>query len=389
MEEYSVSRKRTTLDRKNAQARARRARKIDRRRLHEMMVGPRAVAGLNLPKVEDAIARAPRRRLDAAGKQRRIGPKVAKMVKKLLMLEGKGEMPDFWVHKTRREWTTDEVPLTMGELRTARRVAGEEGLFEEKDGFRPSDGQRTTFYRLDMWAVARVVMRSELERYRGLLECERRPTQRSTYEKRVKELLRASSDLAVVDRGTAETTGAKPAPDPANPEPQEGDQISQHPRDNSASLHPGTRTRVPSTDVYSVGDGNVAKASPADASISGLNKEGFDYPSSGDSRATDSCAICPDVSEEALHAIRYQIDLIFHHGGTRSGDILGPMAVRHLKGRVPFWRLVKTARGFVKARVGDEDFARIVADVLDEMRAEGYVEDGYFLMGMDHRDETA
>ena len=65
------------------------------------------------------------------------------------------------------------------------------------------------------------------------------------------------------------------------------------------------------------------------------------------------------------------------------------MALRHLEGLLPFERLVKTARGFVRTEIGDEDFAGIVAVVLKEMRAEGYVEDGRWLMGMDRREEDS
>lgn len=366
---------RPTLDRKAEHARAR----TERRRLHEMMTGPGAVAGLNLPKIEDAIARAPRKRKDKAGKQRTIGPKVAKMVKKLLILEGRGELPDNWIHKTRREWTTEEAPLTRGELRTARRVAGDEGLIEEKEDFRPSDGQRTTSYRVDMWAVARVVVRSELERYREVLGYERRVGQRSIYEKRLVELERASNDLAVVDGEATEAVGEEP--DPPNPEAEdEGVQTLQRGGDNSAPLHPGTYTRVPSTDVYSVGDGIVAKAAPGDAPASDLGKEGYEHPSMDDNKTStrgsdpseaeeDGCA----RTAEEYHEVYDQLGALMRGGDGTVERFCGRMTSRHLEGEgFSFDRLARILRRFVPAEpeMGEEEFAGIVREVLDEIRAE-------------------
>jgi len=126
--------------------------------------------GINAIAVEDAIARAPRGRKDNAGKQWTMGANVGKMVRQLLFWDGKGEADDDRIHRTATDWFTSEAGLTERQLRTAKRIAAEEGLVEITVGRRPSDGQKVNFYRLDVWRVAQVVVQSELENTRRIME---------------------------------------------------------------------------------------------------------------------------------------------------------------------------------------------------------------------------
>jgi len=151
--------------------------------------------GMDPFRVESAISRAPRKKLDAAGRQLEIGGNVAAMVKELLFLDGKGEDPDGFIHKTAREWRECDAALTKRKLKTAEQVGQGEGLWEIEHRMRPSDGRETVFYRLNMWEVCRVVVRSELEHIEDKLEINRRPKERDALEEQRAELLRTKEDL--------------------------------------------------------------------------------------------------------------------------------------------------------------------------------------------------
>ena len=110
----------------------------------------------NALRIQDAIAGAPRRRKDKRGRSWRIGHVAGKIVRQLVFREGTGELEEFWIHKTVREWC-DEIGCTPRELQTVVRVLAEEGLLETKQGYRPSDRRQTTYYRLNLWAVLELV----------------------------------------------------------------------------------------------------------------------------------------------------------------------------------------------------------------------------------------
>lgn len=156
--------------------------------------------GLDPFTMQDAVARAKRTKLDCGGRQRRIGAHVGQMCRQLLFWEGKGELEDAWIHKTAREWEESEAALTKRMLKTAERVAMEEGLIEVEDGRRPGDQQQTKFYRLNLWALARVVVVSELENVTNRLEHEGRKTRRDQLNKRRRELKQAEADLDLVGK---------------------------------------------------------------------------------------------------------------------------------------------------------------------------------------------
>lgn len=151
--------------------------------------------GINAFEVQDAIARAKRSKLDRGGRQWRIGAHVGMMCRQLLFWEQKGELADFWIHKTAREWLTADASFTPRMLRTAEKVAVEEGLMEIEVGWRPGDRQRTKFYRLNLWEVVRVVVVSELENIEDLLKHEGRKNRRDTLNRRRREFERARDDL--------------------------------------------------------------------------------------------------------------------------------------------------------------------------------------------------
>lgn len=158
-------------------------------------VAASVLEGLDPFTKQDAISRAKRTNLDRGGRQRRIGAHVGMMVRQLLYWEQKGQLPDYWIHKTAREWLTADASFTKRMLRTAERVAVEEGLMEVEEGRRPGDRQQTKFYRLNLWEVTRVVVASELENIESLLKHEGRKSWRDQLNKRRRELERARDDL--------------------------------------------------------------------------------------------------------------------------------------------------------------------------------------------------
>jgi hypothetical protein len=164
--------------------------------------------GMDLFRVESAISRAPRKKLDAAGRQLEIGGNVAAMVKELLFLDGKGEDPDGFIHKTAREWRECDAALTKRKVKTAEQVGLGEELWKIEHGVRPSDGRETVYYRLNMWEVCRVVVRSELEHIKGKLKINRRPNERFAFEERRAELLRTKEDLNLFSDPEPEPRGS-------------------------------------------------------------------------------------------------------------------------------------------------------------------------------------
>lgn len=154
--------------------------------------------------VREALTKAPRGSKDAAGRQWPIGPHVAEMATRLLSWEGSGELPDFWVHKIREDWYDADAHLTERGLRTARRVGVGEHLWEERAGTRPSDGARTTLYRLDLVRVGLVAVTSAKASTERLIEREGRAWNLAEYEERLRELERAEAILRSLGEANAQ-----------------------------------------------------------------------------------------------------------------------------------------------------------------------------------------
>ncbi len=98
--------------------------------------------------LEQAIARAPRSKKDAAARTWAMGDTLGKLVRNLLKLwEGKGEAEDDAIHKTMPELVL-ELGSTERKIRTAIRTGLEEGILEARPGYRPSDRRQTVYYTL-------------------------------------------------------------------------------------------------------------------------------------------------------------------------------------------------------------------------------------------------
>jgi hypothetical protein len=209
MQGYSEDANRTTLDRKAAQARDRRARKKERREVVSVLKGMKVLA------VQEAITRAPRSEKvttkDGRVRVLRIGAHVAAMCRQLLYWEGKGEASSDWVHKTAAEWEASDAALTAAKLRTARRVGHkEERLWEEKEGLRPGDHRPTVYYRLDVWRMAQVVVASEIANTKWLLARERRKSQCARLKRKLRELETARDDLGLIVIDHQKTANPQP-----------------------------------------------------------------------------------------------------------------------------------------------------------------------------------
>lgn len=159
--------------------------------------------GLNALNIEDSIARAERREPDAAGRTWRIGAHVGKMCRQLIYWEDKSEDPDYRVHKTGREWFESEAGITRGQLRTATRIAVEEGLLTVEPGYRP-DRRQTNYYRLNMWNLLRTVIACDLQNIGRLLEREGRKYRRDTLNRKRRALEAALKDLNLLETGDSE-----------------------------------------------------------------------------------------------------------------------------------------------------------------------------------------
>ncbi len=149
--------------------------------------------GMDVYRVKQAIMRAERKTLTSDGRTYRLGANASELSCFLLRRDGQGEAGDE-IHATARQ-IKEEVGLTKRQQETARRVMADEGLLESRVGHRPSDGQRTVYYRLDMWEVARVVVEAELENIEAILAHEGRKTERDRLNKERRKLERSASDL--------------------------------------------------------------------------------------------------------------------------------------------------------------------------------------------------
>jgi hypothetical protein len=224
---YAERDNRATLDRKAEQARERRARKRQRRQALTILNGMKPL------RVQEAITRAYRSEStttrDGTVRHYRIGAHVAAMCRQFLHWEVRGEVQGDWIHKTGFDWEHSEAGLTTSKLRTARRIARKEGIFEEKPGTR-RDKRATVMYRLDVWRLAQIVVESELDNAARLLASEGREEHKRRLRKEIRDLEAAKADLALRDAlGTADAPNPDvgDAEDGPHPQPR-SDQAKGH-----------------------------------------------------------------------------------------------------------------------------------------------------------------
>ena len=170
----------------------------ERVRMADMLRGKDPIAGLFIPEIKKAITQAwrsdPTTETNRAPRWYRMGGVVAEVCLRLLFWEGK-ESDERGVHKSFAELEA-ETGYSRRQLQTARRVAEEEGLLVATPGFRPdATGQRTLFWRLDMWQLHEVVFESALEATRTQLEREGRRQWRDRLNKKRRGLEQALHDL--------------------------------------------------------------------------------------------------------------------------------------------------------------------------------------------------
>jgi len=233
--------------------------------LTNMLRGKTAMAGLDLVEVKKAIARAPRKERDAANKQRRMGGNVASFMVQLLTWEGSGELDDYYIHRTKREWFESEAALTESMVKTARTTADEEGLVEFETGYRPRDRRPTTLYRVNMWELAKLVNRSELENTERLLKHETRKRERDKLNKKRCALEAARDDLSLLGER-----------DSGNPEPElEPGQDSRVTRSTSPAYR-----RSPQEEFRLTHDSPEGTLLSSDSSVVGGDKNAAPDPSS-------------------------------------------------------------------------------------------------------------
>jgi len=170
------------------------------------------LANMNTLRIEKAVSRAERTEKvvtkEGVPRTYRIGKNVAKMCCWLLYWEGRGKLADSWVYKTSSEWF-EETGLTESMVKTARRIAKAEGLWEEKEHLR-DDNRWTVKYRLNMWRLLQVANASEIASTERLLErAGRNEGKRERLETELERLKGTRADLGVIDGpGTGAPLGA-------------------------------------------------------------------------------------------------------------------------------------------------------------------------------------
>jgi hypothetical protein len=371
---YAERDNRATLDRKAAQARDRRARKKERSQALTILNGMKPL------RVQEAITRAYRSEStttkDGTIRRYRIGAHVAAMCRQLIHWEGRGEAEGDWIHKTGFEWEHSEAGLTTSMLRTARRIASEEDLIEEKQGTR-RDKRATVYYRLDLWRVAQVVVESELEKARTLLASEGRDEHKAKLRKEIRNLEATKDDLAL--RNAPDVTPSAPVSTSGTPHgygengqadcetqaqgPPTPANLAGYPCQNRAPTVEDP-SKVPFTSDSSRGGSSVASSSPTPSRM-GSSDDGHHE---GHEETT-----YPEYEHEAYDALYDQLSYLLRGEGGKNGeDIIGPLVMRHLAGdaAVSFGRLVGTVRGFVRLPEDGVDLDGLVGQVLDEVRTE-------------------
>lgn len=163
----------------------------------ERAVAKGILKGIDVWRLKQAIARAGRGRPTSDGRTYRLGMNIAEFTWFLIFRDGQGEAGDE-IHATARQ-VEEETGITPRMQQRVRRVMAEEGMVEHRVDRRRSDGQRTVFYRLDLWQVARVVVKSELKNVRAILEHEGRRKERDRLEGEIRKLEQALADLDLIE----------------------------------------------------------------------------------------------------------------------------------------------------------------------------------------------
>lgn len=345
-------------DTKAGQARERRARKRARKEAHSLLTNDMKVL-----EVQEAVTRAPRSETDQAGKQHRIGAHVSAMVRQLLFWEGKGEAEGGWIYKSALDWEQADAALTASKLRTARRVAVEEGLWEERQQLRPGDQRPTVYYRLDMLRVAEVVVFSELQNTHRLLQRERRGGEREKLNRKRRELEKARDDLRLIGMGdTEDSTHNQPCQfDRGTVSKYQGSHNKMTPLQESTSgdVPAGDfvcQTTLPEGLEASPASQDNASSAPTTPTDTHQTLEEHHTPASGDdsgeaAKRADRLRGAMDASllgEDAPGVGSEQLGRLLRGEGGRSGeDVLGPMVARYFAGSESVELLAWTARGFV------------------------------------------
>jgi len=92
-------------------------------------------------------------------------PAAGQMVRQLWFWDDKKKMcEDNWVFKSASEWQL-EMGLSRGWVRSATRAVEDSGLVEvDRERLNPINRNRTTFYKLNVWAVAQLIAPAVLEK---------------------------------------------------------------------------------------------------------------------------------------------------------------------------------------------------------------------------------
>ncbi len=407
MEDYSVNEQTTTEDRKEEldrkarqaeQARERRARSAERKKALTTLNEMKTI------KLQKAMARAYRSTTTTTreGKTRRyrIGPNVAEMITWLLWWEGRGELPGDWVHKSETEWV-EETGLTKSKLRTARLVNEAEGLWEEGRHLR-SDNRTVVKYRLNLWRVLQVANASEIENTeRRLGRAKNNNTKRDTLRAELKKLKATRDDLGLIDRPASPEEGTNIDPGKEHIYGENGTSSTENGHDladtpATLTTHPceysrGTRSISPdyrgvpqrstAEDVacsnHSRGEAKPSPAphstpsplEPSDSRTASTDDDGAFGSGTGPSKADEG----DGASREVRDALHGSLGELMRGGDTTVGGFVAKMVQRHLKGEgFPLERLARVLREFVRVEpeMGEENFAGIVREVLDEVWAE-------------------
>jgi hypothetical protein len=164
----------------------------------EMLRGNDTVAGLKLPEVKKAISstrrRKPTNETTRAPRWFTLGPTVAELCVTLILWEGY-EQDERGIHKSFAE-LADETGYTKRQLKTARKLAEDEGLLMATPGFRlNAEAQRTLYWRLNWWHLHEVVFESALKETKTALERGSGKRVRDRLNKRRRQLEDALDDL--------------------------------------------------------------------------------------------------------------------------------------------------------------------------------------------------
>jgi hypothetical protein len=347
--------------------------------------------GIKPLRVQEAITRAYRSEStttkDGTVRRYRIGAHVAAMCCQLLHWEGRGEVQGDWIHKTGFDWEHSEAGLTPSKLRTARRIAWEEGIIEEEPGMR-RDKRATVMYRLDVWRLAQIVVESELENAARLLASEGRDEHKRRLRKEIRDLEAAKADLALRD-----APGAADAPNPGFGGAEDGPHPQPHSDQAKGYTYAENTGRETRAGAYtpaklagypcqlsthtvedptgfrfasdsSRGDSSVASSSPTPSSMGSSDDRCYE----GHEETT-----YPEDGHEAYDALYEQLSYLLRGEGGKNGEeIIGPLVTRHLAGdaAAPFGRQVETVRGFVRVPKDGVDLDGLMGEVLDEIRTE-------------------